>query len=94
MGLGRVVFGYLTSAQPGDAIYVSMESGDQYTYTVTSVEIKKLGDIDMGPIVYPDLDENTERITLISCGGTFSPYPEGGGEYDSRVFLIAERYVP
>ncbi len=94
MGIGRVVFGFLTSARPGDALYVTMEEGNDYAYTVTSIEIKKLVDIDMGPIVYPDLDEHTERVTLISCGGTFSPYPDGGGEYDSRVFLVAERYVP
>jgi hypothetical protein len=47
----------------------------------------------MMAIVYPGLDVKVERVTLISCGGNFRPLP-GGGEYDSRVIVIAERFLP
>ena len=47
----------------------------------------------MDAVVYPWLDAGVERVTLISCGGTFVPYAGGGGEYTSRVILVAERYV-
>jgi hypothetical protein len=54
----------------------------------------KVGAIDMNAVVYPALAPNKERITLITCGGTFVPNGSGsGGQYDSRVLLVAERYV-
>lgn len=95
VGYGDGPFAHLTSAVAGDALYVTMANGDQYAYTVHSVEIVGLAALDMDAIVFPQLAENTERITLISCGGTFVPNPSGyGGEYNSRVILVAERYVP
>ncbi len=93
VGYGKVVFGYLTSAQVGDALYIAMADGQQYAYTVKSVAIVPLTSLDMEEVMFPALDSSTERATLISCGGTFVPYPGGGGEYDSRVILVAERYV-
>jgi hypothetical protein len=90
---GNGPFAKLTSAKPGDALYVTMANGTVYTYTVKSLQVVPLSQLDMTPVVYPDLDGNTERVTLISCGGTFVPLP-GGGAYDSRVILVAERYVP
>ena len=45
--------------------------------------------------MYPGLGSHTERVTLISCGGTFIPNPGGlGGAYNGRIVLIAERWVP
>ena len=55
--------------------------------------IVHLADLDMNSVVYPPLPSNRERVTLISCGGTFVPYPTGGGEYLSRVILVAERVI-
>jgi hypothetical protein len=92
IGYGNGPFAFLTDATPGDALYVTMANGTRYTYTVKSVEIVKLANLDMDLVVYPPLDSYTERITLISCGGTFIPAAVGG-EYDSRVILVAERYV-
>ena len=94
VGIGKVVFGYLTSATIGDALYVTMDNGQEYAYTVKSVDIIHLSDLNMDEVVYPALDSYTDRVTLISCGGTFVPYPGGGGEYESRVILVAERYLP
>lgn len=93
VGFGKGPFGYLTSASPGDALYVTMDNGSTLTYTVHSVSVIKLANLNMDDVVFPNLAANTERITLISCGGTFVPYPGGGGEYDSRVILVAERYT-
>jgi hypothetical protein len=94
VGYGNGPFAHLTSATVGDALYLTMDNGTQYAYTVKSVDIVSLDNLDMNPIVYPPLDEHTERVTLISCGGTFIPNPSGyGGSYDSRVILVAERYV-
>ncbi|MCC7366679.1 MAG: class F sortase [Dehalococcoidia bacterium] len=91
-GYGNGPFAYLLSAKPEDALYVTMANGEVYTYTVRSVELVHLDDLDMNPVVYPPLDSTTERVTLISCGGTFIPAAVGG-EYTSRVILVAERYV-
>ena len=97
IGHGNGPFAYLTSARIDDALYVTMANGDSYAYTVKSVEIVGLAELEAGAIdsyVFPTLDRNTERVTLISCGGNFVPRPGGGGDYTSRVILGAERYVP
>ena len=91
VGFGKGPFGYLTSASAGDALHVTMDNGSTLTYTVRSVSVVKLAALNMDDVVFPNLPAETERITLISCGGTFVPYPGGGGEYDSRVILVAER---
>lgn len=93
VGFGKGPFGYLTSASVGDALYLTMDNGTSYTYTVRSVAVVGLQDLDMDATVFPVLAAGVERVTLISCGGTFVPYPGGGGEYTSRVILVAERYV-
>ncbi len=87
-------FAKLTSARIGDTLTVLMDNGAEYYYSVQSVQVIQLSDLDMNAIVYPPLDSYHERVTLISCGGTFVPYPGGGGEYASRVILIAERFIP
>ncbi len=93
IGFGKGPFGYLTTAKAGEALHVTMDNGTSLSYTVKSVEVIKLAVLNMDEIVFPNLPANTERITLISCGGTFVPYPGGGGEYDSRVILIADRFT-
>ena len=92
-GYGNGPFAHLAEAQPDDALYVTMGNGDVYTYTVRSVATSALSDLDMNDIVDPALDPATERVTLISCGGTFIPTAVGG-QYNSRVIVMAERYVP
>lgn len=94
---GNGPFAYLTSAQLDDALYITMANGDVYAYSVKSVQLVSLADLQNGAIdgfVFPGLDKHTERVTLISCGGDFVARPGGGGDYTSRVILIAERYVP
>ncbi|MGE5594804.1 MAG: class F sortase [Hyphomicrobiales bacterium] len=93
VGFGSGPFASLTSATPGDALYVRMADGSEYAYTVRSVVVVPLDWLDMNAVVYPPLDAHTERVTLISCGGTFIPFAVGG-EYTSRVILVAERWVP
>jgi sortase (surface protein transpeptidase) len=94
---GNGPFAYLTSAQPGDALYVTMADGEEFAYTVESVRLLPLDELTSGgmqDVVFPELDSHTERVTLISCGGDFIPFGGGGGEYTSRVVLVAERWVP
>ena len=94
---GNGPFANLLSAQVGGALYVTMDNGTQYAYTVESVSLVPVDQLNSGgmdAIVFPDLDSHTERVTLISCGGDFVPYAGGGGEYTSRVVLVAERWVP
>lgn len=93
VGFGKGPFGYLTSASAGDALYLTMDNGTTYTYTVKSVAVVSLQSLDMDAVVFPALTAGVERVTLISCGGTFVRYAGGGGEYTSRVILVAERYV-
>jgi LPXTG-site transpeptidase (sortase) family protein len=88
-------FARLRNAKAGDALYVKLSDGTQYTYTVIGWNLVKTENLDMAIVVYPKLDDHTERVTLISCGGDFIRNPSGvGGEYASRVILTAERYVP
>ena len=94
---GNGPFAHLTSASPGDAVYVTMADGEEFAYTVESVEVIPLAELQSGgmqDVVYPPLDSHTERVTLISCGGDFIPFAGGGGEYTSRVVLVADRWVP
>jgi len=94
---GNGPFAHLTSASPGDALYVTMANGEEFAYTVESVQLIALTDLQSGgmqDVVYPPLDNHTERVTLISCGGDFIPFAGGGGEYTSRVVLVADRWVP
>lgn len=92
-GYGNGPFRYLTSARVGDTLSIRMDNGKSIVFTVKSVEVIKLSALDMDAIVYAPVAANRERVTLISCGGTFVPYPGGGGAYDSRVFLVAERIL-
>lgn len=92
VGYGRGPFYSLTSVPVGSTLTLVMDNGQEYYYTVNSVEIIHLANLDMNAVVYPGLASDRERVTLISCGGTFVPYPNGqGGEYSSRVILVAER---
>lgn len=93
VGYGNGPFAYLLDAAAGDALYVTMANGDVLAYTVQSVTLHHLATVDMDAIVFPALDGHTERVTLISCGGTFIRAATGG-EYDSRIVLVAERYIP
>lgn len=90
-GYGNGPFRYLTGARTGDPLFVNMDNGDVLTFTVKSVDVVQLESLDMDAVVYPALPAGRERLTLISCGGTFVPYFGGGGAYDSRVILVAER---
>jgi hypothetical protein len=94
LGYGNGPFAHLTAAKPGDALYLIMADGTQYAYTVQDVQVIHLAVLDMDAVVYPPLDSHRERVTLISCGGTCIRNSAGGCEYDSRVILVAERYVP
>ena len=89
VGFGPGPFAHLASSTAGDPLYLTMASGDTYAYTVKSVVLAAVASLDMEPIMFPNLDSHTERVTLISCGGTLAR-----GAYDSRVLLIAERYIP
>lgn len=96
IGFGNGPFAFLTKATVDDALYVTMANGESYAYTVRSVEIVSLTELNNGAMdayVFPPLDSYTERVTLISCGGDFVARPGGGGDYTSRVILVAERYV-
>jgi hypothetical protein len=97
-GYGNGPFAHLQNAQDGGSLYVELADGTEYAYTITSVDVIPLDVLDNGGmdrIVSPPLDEHTNRVTLISCGGDFVPYSNGSGagEYTSRVVVTAERYV-
>lgn len=96
VGFGNGPFAYLASAAIDDALYVTMANGDTYAYAVKAVDIVSVVELESGGMdayVFPSLDSHTEQITLISCGGNFVARPGGGGDYTSRVILVARRYV-
>jgi hypothetical protein len=97
VGFGNGPFAFLTSAAVDDALYLVMANNETYAYTVKSVQLVSLAELQNGAMdafVFPILAPNVERVTLISCGGDFVPRAGGGGDYVSRVILVAERYVP
>ena len=94
VNFGAGPFAGILSARVDDALYVTMQDGTVFTYSVKSVAVIQLANLNMDAIVFPGLDSQTARVTLISCGGTFVPFPGGGGEYLSRVILVADRFVP
>jgi hypothetical protein len=94
LGYGAGPFARLTRSKVGDTLTVVAADGRRLAFSVQSVSVLKVGAIDMNAVVYPALAANKERVTLITCGGTFVPNASGsGGQYDSRVLLVAERYV-
>jgi hypothetical protein len=93
---GNGPFAGLAGATPGDSLYVTMANGAVYTYTVNSITLVAESSLDqagMNAVVFPFLPRDRERVTLISCGGTFVPRPGGGGSYLGRVILVAERII-
>ena len=94
MGYGAGPFARLTRTRVGDTLTVVATNGVILKYSVQSMSVIKLSALDMNGVVYPALSPDKERVTLISCGGTFVPNASGsGGQYDSRVIVVAERYV-
>lgn len=87
-------FASLAKGRADDSIYVSMGNGTVYTYSVKSVDMVAAHDLDRAQVLHPALDNNTERITLITCGGDFFIQPGFGGEYTSRLIVTATRYIP
>ncbi len=94
VNFGITPFVDILNARIDDALYVTMQDGTVFTYTVKSLATIPLSALNMDAIVFPGLDGQTQRVTLISCGGDFIAAPGGGGEYLSRVILTADRYVP
>jgi sortase (surface protein transpeptidase) len=94
VGWGLTPFANLRRVAVDDAVYITMANGTVYTYTVRSSDIVRVEDLDMGRILSPSLDEHIERVTLISCDGDLYYEPGVGGEYTSRLIVMAERYIP
>ena len=94
VNFGVTPFVNITSARIEDALYVTMQDGTVFVYTVKTVATIPTNALNMDAIVFPGLDSQTQRVTLISCGGDFIAAPGGGGEYLSRVIVTAERYGP
>lgn len=91
---GNGPFAHLTSVPVGSSLSLTLATGQVLSYTVSSVQVVPLTQLDMNQVVFPSLPAGTERVTLISCGGTFVPNPSGiGGEYESRVILTADRTI-
>lgn len=90
-------FNKLNQLSPGDQIVVSMDNGQDYTYSVILKQNYNISDIKMGELIdAPAKPEGKEWITLITCGNT-GPYVyvNGGNsgpvEYLTRDVVIAER---
>lgn len=94
VGWSLTPFAYMGNVSPGDSVYVTMADGTIYTYTVKTVQLIPTADLDMYQVMYPPLDNNTEQITLLTCGGDFFIQPGVGGEYGSRLIVTATRYIP
>jgi len=92
VGYGRGPFWGLVNAQLGDLLTLILEDGTTLVYSVQSVTVVPLDEIDMRGVLFPVLPPGKERVTLLTCGGPFVGSPGAGGVYTSRVLLVAERY--
>jgi len=86
-------FNKLAKLELDDEVAVVMENGIAYTYRVISRDQYSLAEIRMGEIMAAKArPPDREWITMITCGGEFTPLSPGGpGTYGSRVVVVAER---
>jgi LPXTG-site transpeptidase (sortase) family protein len=83
---GPAVFANLDKLSEGDEIFVRLEDGTEYKYTVTGTGV-------YDPLTAPIKEivgrvENQELLTLITCDGTFNSATR---QYDRRLVVRAER---
>jgi LPXTG-site transpeptidase (sortase) family protein len=84
----NAVFQYLEQLQEGDKIEVTGSNGETYTYTVEWVRNYEVASLDQNAIDEIVGNTGDEKLTLITCSGTFDP---NKGEYDTRFVVRAER---
>jgi LPXTG-site transpeptidase (sortase) family protein len=87
VNVGPAVFWHLKDLVQGDTIQVEMEDGTTYTYAVDSYTPY---DADTAPVEAIIGSTPEERITLITCTGTFD---SGSHQYDQRLVVTAERIL-
>ena len=84
----------LSRLDPGDEVVVVMDNRQEYRYRVFRKQRYDATTIPMGNLISAaDKPTEAEWITLITCGGRFRAYLDGGGpgEYLDRDVVIAER---
>lgn len=84
----------LNKLEPGDEVVVVMANGQEYRYRVFRKQRYDVTTIPMGDLISaPDKPAGSEWVTLITCGGRFRAYLDGGGpgEYLDRDVVVAER---
>jgi LPXTG-site transpeptidase (sortase) family protein len=84
----NAVFQYLGQLQEGDKIEVTGANGETYTYTVEWMRNYEVAALDQNAIDEIVGDTDGEKLTLITCTGTFDP---STSEYDTRLVVRAER---
>lgn len=90
----RGPFFNLAKLEPGDEVIVLMANGREYRYRVFRKQRYDVTTIPMGELISaPEKPDGAEWITLITCGGRFRAYLDGGGpgEYLDRDVVVAER---
>lgn len=81
----------LAKSAEGDEVFVVMEDGTEYRYTVISNKRYHRDDIPMGDIIWPkEKADYDEWITLITCGGELD---SSGQQYVSRDVIVAKRIM-
>lgn len=81
----------LAKSAEGDEIFVVMEDGTEYRYTVISNKRYHRDDMPMGDIIWPkEKADYDEWVTLITCGGELD---STGQEYVSRDVIVAKRIM-
>jgi hypothetical protein len=88
----RGPFYLMHQAQVGDVVTVVMTSGKEYQYVVFSNK-RHPSDVNMVPIIWPNVPAGEEWVTFMTCGGRFVPTGGGLGEYLDRDVVIARRVL-
>ena len=79
------VFWRLRELVPGDRVYIDIQDGTELVYEVTSTKLYPASEAPVDEILGP---HPGERITMISCEGTFI---RAIRDYDHRRVVVAER---
>lgn len=81
----------LAKSAEGDEVFVVMEDGTEYRYTVISNKRYHRDDMPMGDIIWPkEKADYDEWVTLITCGGELD---STGQQYVSRDVIVAKRIM-
>ncbi|HEX5370856.1 MAG TPA: class F sortase [Dehalococcoidia bacterium] len=82
---GPAVFWHLHELKAGDSIYIDLQDGTRFAYSVASLTAYEDSSAPVAQIVGPS---DVEEVTLITCTGAFDTTAHN---YNQRLVVVADR---